>query len=261
MEYLFSPSGLDRLEAFVRTGILYAFDFDGTLSPLAARPGEAMLPSEARIELQSLSRRAPVAIVTGRSVADTRRRIGFEPRYLIGNHGLEGLPEEAARETEYEELCRAWAAGLSAALAEEGKCDPGIELEDKRLSLSVHYRLAADPDEAARRLRMLFDALSPRPRVVGGKFVFNLLPEGAPDKGTAVAALMRAIAAPGAIYVGDDVTDEDVFRMKRRDILSVRVGQSAQSAADCFLRDQAEILALLAFLNKRLMPESRDAAR
>jgi trehalose 6-phosphate phosphatase len=251
MEYLFSESGSRRLEAFLRPGILYAFDFDGTLCPLVARPDEAVLPSDVSALLQALARRAPVGIVTGRSVADARRRLGFEPHFLIGNHGMEGVPGRTASEAEYQRLCHAWAASLRAALSDTDGFDPGIELEDKRLSLSVHYRLTADPSEMEDRLRRLFDTLSPVPRIVGGKFVFNLVPEGAPDKGSALEALLCATAAPGAMYVGDDVTDEDVFRLKRRDILSIHIGQSAQSAADYFLDDQAEILRLLVFLNER----------
>ncbi len=80
---------------------------------------------------------------------------------------------------------------------------------------------------------------------MAGKCVFNLLPQGAADKGSALEQLMRETGAPSAIYVGDDITDEDVFRLQRRDILSVRIEKGASSKADFFLNDRIEIAQLL----------------
>jgi trehalose 6-phosphate phosphatase len=86
-------------------------------------------------------------------------------------------------------------------------------------------------------------------RTIPGKLVVNILPEGAPHKGIALQELRTKHSADTAIYVGDDVTDEDVFDLDQPGgLLSVRVGRSMRSAAQFYLRDQEEIDALLALL-------------
>jgi trehalose 6-phosphate phosphatase len=125
-------------------------------------------------------------------------------------------------------------------------------LENKRYSLSVHYRETSDPEQAASWLQALFDGLSPRPRVVAGKYVFNLLAHDACNKGSALEQLMHTSGARHAIYVGDDVTDEDVFQLHRADVLSVRIEQGQESAAEFFLPQAEDILWLLEELAARL---------
>ncbi len=107
--------------------------------------------------------------------------------------------------------------------------------ENKTYSLSVHYRLTRSPEESGLRLATLFDTLEPMPHIIGGKYVFNLLPMNAVSKGSALAHLMQISAAPSAIYVGDDVTDEDVFRLRRRDILSIWIEDAPSTAAEFYL--------------------------
>lgn len=252
MIQLFSPAGERRLDEIVRPGLLCVFDFDGTLSPIVEHPDDARLTPDVLERLQRLARRTPVGILTGRSVEDIRPRLGFEPSYLVGNHGLEGVPGRAQGDSGYTRLCAGWREQLLAALADRERFDPGIQVEDKKYSLSVHYRRAADPDLARERLTVLFAALQPAPRVIGGKFVFNLLPEDKVDKGTALQQLVRYSGASSVIYVGDDVTDEDVFRLQRPDLLSVRIGLHPDSAAPFHLQLREDIVTLLDDLIHRL---------
>jgi trehalose 6-phosphate phosphatase len=98
----------------------------------------------------------------------------------------------------------------------------------------------------------MFARLTPAPRIVSGKYIFNLLPEDAVHKGSALEQLLRATGANGAIYVGDDVTDEDVFRLRRGDVLSVRVEPEADSAAPFFLERRQDMPQLLDALIARL---------
>ena len=65
-------------------------------APLVADPDAVLLPAAVRSQLQALQQRVPVGIVTGRALADLRPRLAFVPDYLIGNHGLEGVPAGAA---------------------------------------------------------------------------------------------------------------------------------------------------------------------
>lgn len=85
--------------------------------------------------------------------------------------------------------------------------------------------------------------------MVPGKLVVNVVPERAPNKGDALLELRKAEQADTALYVGDDVTDEDVFELDQPGrLLSVRVGESRSSAAAYFLRNQNEMDRLLAKL-------------
>ncbi|MGH8807367.1 MAG: trehalose-phosphatase [Noviherbaspirillum sp.] len=251
MTPLFSDTGMLRLDQVVGGRLLCAFDFDGTLAPIVALPEQARLPEEIRQRLVALSAHAPIAIITGRSVQDIRGRLGFEPEFVVGNHGLEGVPGWEAQAARHQELCSAWRAQLGAVLCDPA-CDPAIQLEDKRYSLSVHYRLVRDTEETARRLEYLFTRLKPHPRVVSGKYVFNLLAEDTCHKGSALSRLIDISGARHAIYVGDDITDEDVFRLRRDDVVSIRIERAADSAADFFLPYPCDILVLLEELIKRL---------
>jgi trehalose 6-phosphate phosphatase len=251
MTNLFSEQGQRRLDAIVQPGLLCAFDFDGTLAPIVMRPERARLPAGIMRRLTVLAQYAPVAIITGRSVDDIRTRLGFEPDFVVGNHGLEGIPGCEPHAVRHRALCDEWRLQLVRALQDDAH-DPGIQLEDKRYSLSVHYRLTANPERSAAALRELFARIAPRPRIVSGKYVFNLVPENGAHKGNALEQLMEFCGARSAIYVGDDVTDEDVFRLRRSDLLSVRIERAAHSAAEFYLSQPNDILPLLRELTARL---------
>lgn len=243
MTDIFSGDGLKALQSFVRPDMLCLFDFDGTLAPLVAEPTEALLPHAVQHSLNQLQQRVRVGIVTGRSLADLSSRLAFHPHYLVGNHGLEGLPGWELRAAEFLAICAAWRVHLASRLAAIN--DDGIQMEDKRYSLSLHYRHARHPPQAMQQLMQLFAQLTPPPRVIAGKFVWSLLPPGAGDKGQAVEHLIELAQAPCTLYVGDDVTDEDVFALRRDDLMSVRVGFDAHSAAKFFIPDMQTIVALL----------------
>jgi trehalose 6-phosphate phosphatase len=240
-----------HFEDLVGPGLLCAFDFDGTLAPIMAQPDKVVLPLGIQQRLLTLSELAPVAIITGRSLDDIAPRLGFTPDFTIGNHGLEGLPGWEARAPAYEELCRGWKEELTA-LGQADGLDPGIWIEDKRYSLSLHYRLTRNPALVGAHLAVLFERLEPAPRVVGGKSVYNLLPANALDKGAALERLLAACGARSALYAGDDTTDEDVFRLPRRDLLSVRVERSPDSAAQFYLQHRTDMFHLLDELARRL---------
>jgi trehalose 6-phosphate phosphatase len=251
MQALFSDKGEARLNDIVHPGILCAFDFDGTLAPITSEPAAARLPPEVLERLLQLSSLTPIAVLTGRSLADIRARLGFDPPFVVGNHGVEGMADAADLER-HAACCRGWRRQLEIMLADHPELGSGIHTEDKRFSLSLHYRAAPDQAAAAETLRSLAARLDPLPRVVTGKCVFNLLPPDSYDKGRALVELLRRSGAQHAIYVGDDVTDEDVFRLKHDEVLSVRVEPVADSAADFFIPTHPDIVRLLDELIVRL---------
>jgi trehalose 6-phosphate phosphatase len=238
----FFEHGAGHLGDIADARLLCAFDFDGTLAPIVTQPDHARMPLPMLQRLTELAQHVPIAVITGRSVCDISDRLGFVPDYLVGNHGLEGLPGSRPAARHHAALCERWKAALLSALETGGA---GIWVEDKTYSLSVHYRLARDHAQAQAWLRRIFEQAMPEARIVGGKCVFNLLPPGGIDKGTALEALMHASGAKHALYIGDDVTDEDVFRLGRTDILTVRIGRSAESGAAYYVNHRLDLVRLV----------------
>ncbi|MGI9025268.1 MAG: trehalose-phosphatase [Burkholderiaceae bacterium] len=251
MNHLFTPEGKAALERLAQQRTLYGFDFDGTLAPIVARPDNAFAHATTERKLSLLGALVPIAILTGRSVADMRQRIEFTPLHLIGNHGAEGLPAPlhhsladsltaSSGTPDHGSIAREWLHQWPAAIAAYGD-DPGIFVEDKTYSISIHYRLAADREAAERAVAAAVAKLVPTPRLIGGKCVFNLLPEGAPDKGNALASLVRFEHCDAAFYIGDDETDEAVFHGAPAHWVTVHVGVSEDSAAGFFIEHQGDI--------------------
>ncbi len=242
MIYAFSPEGVECLAAVLATDPLLAFDIDGTLAPIVARPHEARLPDDVKGCLHALAERTQVAVITGRSVDDARGMLEFEPHYLIGNHGAEGIPGWKARSEGFARTVRGWREALERC---DALRDAGVSIEDKRYSVSLHYRLASDHDAAMRAIHACVETLLPAPKTIDGKAVVNLLPRDAPDKGDALRALIAQSGSPNVLYVGDDDTDEAVFGLHLPSVLTLRVEPNAESAATLYLRDQREVLTLM----------------
>lgn len=239
--YLFSPAGQQAIADILRTQPLIAFDFDGTLAPIVSVPDQARAGIGVARAMARLCELAPVAVVTGRSIADVRDRLGFTPRHIVGNHGAEGLPGDAVKHDAA--AVEAWRAGLA---AQRQRLDAnGIDIEDKQQSLTLHYRLARDRDAALRVIEEVVAGLVPSPRLIGGKCVVNLLPEGAADKYVAIRSLLQLEGRHAAIFVGDDVTDDIVFEQAPPNWLTVRVEHKEAQHARFFLNAQSEVATLI----------------
>lgn len=246
MRYALGTAALMQMRGMLAGRPMLAFDIDGTLAPIVPEPWRARISDELRACLRSLAARTPVAIITGRAVKDARPLLGFSPHYLVGNHGAEGIPGYDAQSRDFQRVCAAWLAELSATADARGwRTMPGIMLEDKQYSLSFHYRHTARPALAREMLEQRVARLTPPPDIVHGKRVLNLLPPDAPHKGEALQSLLGHSGCTRAMYVGDDVTDEDVFRMRMPEVLSIRVGRKRKSAAQMYLKNQADVARLV----------------
>ncbi|HET9750828.1 MAG TPA: trehalose-phosphatase [Casimicrobiaceae bacterium] len=248
MIYAFSPEGVACLDAVLDTGPLLAFDIDGTLAPIVEERSEARIPDETQRLLRALAERLDVAVITGRAVDDARRMLAFEPHDLVGNHGAEGIAAWKTRTDGFARTVRRWHDALRDCAALDAA---GVSIEDKRFSLSLHYRQATDHDAARSAIAACIERLSPAPKVIDGKAVVNVLPPDAPDKGQALRALIAQSDAANALYVGDDDTDETVFGLHLPSVLTLRVEPSTESAAALFLRDQREVLTLIRHIARR----------
>lgn len=238
---LFSERGLEELRRVSRSRALYAFDFDGTLAPIVASPGAAKASADVLQSLSALAERAPVAVVSGRARADLVERLPSSIRHLIGNHGNEGFDDPAV--TDRRAICRRWASMLERELA-TGDAD-GVHVEDKGVSLSLHYRAASDPAAARARLQRLIARLQPAADVIGGKFVLNLLPPGSITKLEALLQLAAQEQVDTVLFAGDDDTDERVFERAPDHWVTVRVEPDGSSAARYFIETQAEVQRVL----------------
>lgn len=220
-----------------RKKTLIAFDFDGTLAPIVEDYREAWMTGATSARLKRLAKREDVAIISGRGLADLRRRVGGAKVVLIGNHGVEAAGADRAKMRSARRACTAWMKQLGERLREHPI--PGVRLEPKTYSISVHYR---DAKKGARsKLEPLLEELRPRARIVPGKELFNVVTPSAPHKGTALLRLMNRKGWNHAVFVGDDWTDEDVFRMKSKRFFTVRIGRHRSSKAALVLPRQADI--------------------
>lgn len=239
MRHLFCTEGEQALRAVMRLQPLLAFDFDGTLAPIVERPDDAHVPETVSSSLARLSELLPVAVITGRSVADVKPRLGFHPRYIVGNHGAEdpalGPPSSASQALE---AIRQRIAQRADSLAH---C--GVEAEDKQYSIALHYRRAPDAGAALVCIEDLLQGAEPAIKRFGGKCVVNVMAVGLPDKGDALATLVHREGAGGAVFVGDDVNDEAVFMRATPNWLTVRVGRDDPLSRAMFFLDSDKELA------------------
>jgi len=238
MHYLLSRASRPILTQLARERTLCAFDFDGTLSPIVEHPGQAVMGGQTRILLGRLAALYPCVIVSGRSRADLLGRLsGVKVARLIGNHGAEN---EAT--TRMPRRVKQWKVSLELELG----ALPGLWVEDKGLSLAVHYRQCLQKTEVRRRILTAARNLE-HVHVVGGKQVVNLVVDRAPDKGEALAAERNRLGCNWVLYVGDDENDEDAFALGGN-VVPVRIGRKQRSHARYYLRTQAEIDKLLELL-------------
>jgi trehalose 6-phosphate phosphatase len=239
---ILAASSRRLLARLAASDTLLAFDYDGTLAPIVDHPPSARVRGRTRDLLAGLSRAFPCAVISGRSRADVQRRLSGLPGIdVFGNHGCE---EPTGDPTHHRARVRAWLPVLEHRLS----ALPGAVVEDKGLSLAIHYRHCRDRRQARRAIRRA-SALVDGVRVIGGKSVVNLVPRGAANKGAALAVALRRAGCDMALYIGDDETDEDVFAL--RDpvrLLTIRVGRKRTSGALFYIRDQERIDVLLATL-------------
>lgn len=239
---------IDRLLDGRRPAVF--LDYDGTLSPIAPRPELATLPEETREVLRRLSARCPIAILSGRGREDVASLVGLEGIAYAGSHGYdiagpgfrhevgEGIPETIDRAAE--EL-RQRLSGLE-----------GVIVEPKRFAISIHFRLAQDEDLPVIE-RAVDEAAARHPglRKAHGKKLFELRPDLDWDKGKALLWILEAMDLDRTVplYIGDDITDEDAFRVVEIGILVAEEPRETQASYS--LRDPDEVQRFLAWLAGR----------
>jgi len=195
-------------------------DYDGTLTPIVERPELAVLSDEMRDVVKRLADRYTVAIVSGRMREDVERLVGIEGLFYAGSHGFDIRgPGFSMIQKEAERIIPVISKiteELSKGLGEI----PGALIEAKRFSVAAHYRLVDERylpkiEDFVQNIIKKNESL----RLMSGKKVFEILPNIDWDKGKAIRWIMKALniswEEDSVVYIGDDVTDEDVFRIVR----------------------------------------------
>jgi trehalose 6-phosphate phosphatase len=208
-------------------------DYDGTLTPIVERPEDAVLDRGMRQTLGDLAQHATVAVISGRDLKDVQKLVGLDGIYYAGSHGFE-ISGPRGRHLEHQ-----WGKQYLPTLdrAEKSLRDhlekkiQGVQVERKKFSIAVHYRRVAEGkvEEVARVVDQVQEE-NRRLRQTKGKKIFELQPDIDWDKGKALLWLLKQLGLDGPevlpFYLGDDVTDEDAFKVLKDRGLGIAVQET-----------------------------------
>ncbi len=238
-------------------------DYDGVLTPIVDHPEDALISDRMRDTVRALAMRCQVCVVTGRDRLDVQRLMGVDDLVVAGSHGFD-IWSPAAGEIHHDAV-----SGFEDVIGEvtdrlrtETGSIPGVVIEPKKASVAVHYRLV-DPDRRQRIATVVETLLAEHPdrlKMTPGKMVYELQPQIDWHKGKAVLHLLRDLGLDSpdvvAIYLGDDITDEDAFRaLAGRGGAGIFVGTAddpevgdRNTSADFILSSPEEVAQLLSTL-------------
>lgn len=245
-----------RLDA---SPLIVLLDLDGTIAPIAPTPALAQVPTSTRFLLDRLALlpRVVIALVSGRGAEDAQRIAGVDGAWVVGNHGYELMDPHGAV------TVRPEAAVYESAMAEAERqlstldFMEGALVENKRWTISVHYRnVKSDVTALETRARRVAADLGLR--VTEGKKVIEFRPPIAVDKGTASLEFVQRhglLPDGAALYAGDDRTDEDAFCALRptKRAVTIQVGGSPATSAELQVASPAQLHEILSWLVTRRM--------
>ena len=216
MDFLTRQDDVQKVLRHGPTGLFV--DIDGTLTPIASTPSGVSIAPGVQRTLERLSHRMAVVALTGRSVADARRILGLDTIIYAGNHGLEWW-EHGTAFVVPEAMPYMQRMGELAKAADRRFADlPGILVEKKGPTISLHYRQTADPPAAREAILQFLTHDSQGQGMVRreGKMVVEVRPPVNSHKGTALMSVVERLALRSALVFGDDVTDVDAFEAVRK---------------------------------------------
>jgi len=252
------PSALTHVDEILTARvrpIAVFLDYDGTLTPIVARPEEAVLQGQMRNNLHRLARACPVAIVSGRDLPDVRARVGLEEVIYAGSHGFDiAGPGGLRHENPAAQSCLPLLDQAEPELRAKCAAIPGAQIERKKYSIAIHYRNV--PENRVPEIEVLVNEVAgqhPNLRRRSGKKVFELQPDIDWHKGRAVLWLLEVMKLDDPdvlpLYIGDDQTDEDAFEALSHRGVGIVVRDEARPTAACYaLANPAEVSSFLALL-------------
>ncbi|MDF2940787.1 MAG: otsB [Gammaproteobacteria bacterium] len=237
-------------------------DYDGTLTPIVKQPNLAILKPSISKCLRQLSKHYAVAIISGRELKDLKAKVKLRKIYYAGNHGME-ISGPKLKHHEGAKFIAEMQQVHKALLKQLGAIK-GIFIENKKYSLSVHFRLVAE-SELGKIQQAINSTLARHNNLIcrGGKKVFEIRSNIGWDKGKAVLWLLSSLNLESPdilpIYIGDDTTDEDAFLALKNNGLGIIVTPHRQPTKAKFsLKNPAEVQKFLEMLIQRNQYESMD---
>ncbi|KAG8049547.1 hypothetical protein GUJ93_ZPchr0009g937 [Zizania palustris] len=261
------PSALGEFEQVVAASkgkqIVMFLDYDGTLSPIVDDPDIAFMSETMRMAVRSVAKHFPTAIVSGRCRDKVFEFVKLAELYYAGSHGMDikGPAKPSSRHAKAKGVLFQPASEflpmiehVQQRLEEETRCIPGAKVENNKFCVSVHFRCVDEKSwgamaETVRRVVREF----PRLRLSQGRMVFEVRPTIKWDKGKALEFLLDSLGFADCsdvlpVYIGDDRTDEDAFKVLRRRGQGVGILVSKhpkETSASFSLQEPAEVMEFL----------------
>ena len=256
MNYLFAQ--WDKLKDKLNNKVILLFlDYDGTLTPITETPDKAVISQNIKDLLAKLStsHHCRVAIISGRSLSDIKALVGLKDIIYAGNHGLEIEGQKIRFESQVSPRLKSVIRHIHEDAVSKFSKIKGVLIENKGLTISVHYRLADEKDmqEILSIFKEITDPYIVRGKIKinAGKKVYEIKPPVMWDKGKVVLWLLaRQQFLLGKnkilpVYIGDDVTDEDAFKALKKKGLTIFVGEHGNLEAQYYLKTTEEVTEFL----------------
>lgn len=243
--------------------LFFFLDYDGTLTPIVAKPGMAKLSHGLKEVLFELSkqRNVRIGVISGRTLEDIKKCVGIPGIIYAGNHGLELERVKTKRvhpaAIAFRQIVKKLIPRLEAAFS----VFPEVLIEDKIFTVSVHYRQLPEDKIGFAKMILLKEvgAFLSKSQIVfaEGKKVWEVRPPTEWNKGKTVLWLLGNLSghsqrATLPVYIGDDVTDEDAFKAIGNHGITIRVtdAPSEPSKAQYYLRSSDDVYGFLKKLIK-----------
>ncbi len=235
--------------------VILFLDYDGTLTPIVATPDLAVMADDMRECVRRLIQKMKVSIVSGRATDDVRSKVQIDGIFYAGSHGFEIVdPVGYVTINEEAQMIRSSIDEIYEKLSQQVKHIEGALIEDVKYTVSCHYRLVKDEDFAEFE-GIVNTALTgyPNLRKTSGKKVFEIRPNIDWDKGKAVSWIKNVLKFDPekhvAVYIGDDTTDEDAFKVLKDEGFGILVAEDVrETEAKYYVRNPLEVKRVLEWL-------------
>ncbi|CAM0148228.1 unnamed protein product [Urochloa decumbens] len=255
------PSALGKFEQIAGASrgkkIVMFLDYDGTLSPIVADPDAAYMSDAMRAAVRDVAKHFPTAIVSGRCRDKVRNFVGLSELYYAGSHGMDIKGPSSNPESV---LCQPASEFLPVIdevyklLVEKTKSTPGAKVENNKFCLSVHFRCVDEKrwNDLAEQVKAVIKDY-PKLKLTQGRKVLEIRPSIMWDKGKALEFLLESLGFANCsdvlpVYIGDDRTDEDAFKVlrKRGQGIGILVSKCPKETnASYSLQDPSEVMEFL----------------
>ncbi|KAG8072428.1 hypothetical protein GUJ93_ZPchr0006g43441 [Zizania palustris] len=255
------PSALSKFEQIAGASkgkkIVMFLDYDGTLSPIVADPDAAYMSDAMRAAVREVAKTFPTAIVSGRCRDKVRNFVGLPELYYAGSHGMDIKGPSSNPESV---LCQPASEFLPMidevykALVEKTKSTPGAKVENNKFCLSVHFRCVDEKrwNALGEQVKAVIKEY-PKLKLTQGRKVLEIRPSIKWDKGKALEFLLESLGFANCsdvlpVYIGDDRTDEDAFKVLRKtgQGLGILVSKCPKETnASYSLQDPTEVMEFL----------------